>query len=118
MRRSFAKGEGCRECFDSGFKGRTGIYEVLPVTADVRRMILELGETPHGGYLKVDMMKREIQKLQSELKGTLPTKKCPYCNQDGCSTGCLVCCYSGLVTAGAYDYEAEAERLEDSEDAN
>lgn len=41
MRRSFAKGEGCRECFDSGFKGRTGIYEVLPVTADVRRMIAE-----------------------------------------------------------------------------
>jgi type IV pilus assembly protein PilB len=41
MRRSFAKGEGCRECFDSGFKGRTGIYEVLPVTADVRRMIAD-----------------------------------------------------------------------------
>ena len=41
MRRSFAKGEGCRECFDSGFKGRTGIYEVLPATAEVRRMIAD-----------------------------------------------------------------------------
>lgn len=41
MRRSFSKGEGCRECFDSGFKGRTGIYEVLPATADVRRLIAE-----------------------------------------------------------------------------
>jgi type IV pilus assembly protein PilB len=39
--RSFAKGEGCRECFDSGFKGRTGIYEVLPATPDLRRMIAD-----------------------------------------------------------------------------
>ncbi len=39
--RSFAKGEGCRECFDSGCKGRTGIYEVLPATAELRRMIAD-----------------------------------------------------------------------------
>jgi len=39
MRRSFAKGEGCRECFDSGFKGRTGIYEILPAIGEVRQMI-------------------------------------------------------------------------------
>jgi len=38
-RRSFSKGEGCRECFDTGFQGRTGIYEVLPANADLRRMI-------------------------------------------------------------------------------
>ena len=41
MRRSFAKGEGCRECFDTGFQGRTGIYEVLPGTAELRRLITE-----------------------------------------------------------------------------
>ncbi len=41
MRRSFSKGSGCRECFDTGFKGRTGIYEVLPANADVRRMIAD-----------------------------------------------------------------------------
>ncbi len=29
MRRSFSRGEGCRECFDTGFQGRMGIYEVL-----------------------------------------------------------------------------------------
>ncbi|QDS98945.1 GspE/PulE family protein [Adhaeretor mobilis] len=38
-RRSFAKGEGCRECFDTGYQGRTGIYEVLPVTSEFRRMV-------------------------------------------------------------------------------
>ena len=41
VRRSFVRGEGCRECFDTGFKGRTGIYEVMPATADLRRMISE-----------------------------------------------------------------------------
>jgi type IV pilus assembly protein PilB len=38
-RRSFARGEGCRECFDTGFQGRTGIYEVLPTDAELRRLI-------------------------------------------------------------------------------
>ena len=41
MRRSFSRGEGCRECFDTGFQGRTGIYEVLPATAELRQLISE-----------------------------------------------------------------------------
>jgi len=38
-RRSFVRGEGCRECFDTGFNGRTGIYEVLVADAALRSMI-------------------------------------------------------------------------------
>jgi len=38
-RRSFARGEGCRDCFDTGFQGRKGIYEVLPSDAELRRLI-------------------------------------------------------------------------------
>jgi type IV pilus assembly protein PilB len=38
-RRSFARGEGCRECFDTGFQGRKGIYEVLPSDAGLRSLI-------------------------------------------------------------------------------
>ena len=38
-RRSFSKGNGCRECFDTGFQGRTGIYEILPSNAELRRLI-------------------------------------------------------------------------------
>jgi type IV pilus assembly protein PilB len=41
LRRSFVRGEGCRECFDTGYKGRLGIYEVLPATAKLRQMISE-----------------------------------------------------------------------------
>lgn len=38
-RRSFARGEGCRECFDTGFQGRTGVYEVLAADSELRSMI-------------------------------------------------------------------------------
>jgi type IV pilus assembly protein PilB len=38
-RRSFSRGEGCRECFDTGFQGRKGIYEVLPCEGDLRSLI-------------------------------------------------------------------------------
>src|SRR4029079_4257283 len=37
--RSFRKGGGCRQCHDSGFRGRCGIYEVMEVTPELRRMI-------------------------------------------------------------------------------
>jgi len=37
--RAFRKGAGCQRCHDSGFQGRTGIYEVFEVTPELRRMI-------------------------------------------------------------------------------
>jgi type IV pilus assembly protein PilB len=37
--RPFRKGIGCPQCHDSGFQGRVGIYEVMDVTPDMRRMI-------------------------------------------------------------------------------
>ena len=35
----FRRGSGCRRCHDTGFQGRVGIYEVLEVTAELRRLI-------------------------------------------------------------------------------
>ena len=31
---------GCRSCFNTGYSGRIGLYEVLPMTKELRRMIL------------------------------------------------------------------------------
>jgi general secretion pathway protein E len=31
---------GCRECAGTGYRGRSGIYELLPVNEDIRKMIL------------------------------------------------------------------------------
>ncbi len=35
------KGKGCDECNDTGYKGRVGLYEVMPVTQRIRELILE-----------------------------------------------------------------------------
>ena len=37
--RAFRKGAGCPQCHNSGFKGRVGVYEVMEVTDDIRRLI-------------------------------------------------------------------------------
>jgi type IV pilus assembly protein PilB len=37
---------GCGQCTD-GYKGRVGVYEVLPVTETIGRIILEGGSAPH-----------------------------------------------------------------------
>ncbi|CAN5852289.1 type IV-A pilus assembly ATPase PilB [soil metagenome] len=37
--RPFRKGAGCKPCHDSGFRGRIGVYEVMEVTPDLRRLI-------------------------------------------------------------------------------
>jgi len=40
----FYRGEGCSNCFGTGYRGRTGVFELLNITRDIRRMISE-GET-------------------------------------------------------------------------
>ncbi|MDD5039801.1 MAG: ATPase, T2SS/T4P/T4SS family [Patescibacteria group bacterium] len=37
----FYKGKGCKQCNNSGYKGRVGIYEVLEVTKDIQKLITE-----------------------------------------------------------------------------
>jgi len=41
-----ARGKGCPECNNTGYLGRIGIFEVLPVTEKIARLILE--EPPAG----------------------------------------------------------------------
>lgn len=35
------RGKGCDKCINTGYLGRTGIYELLPVTNDIRKLIME-----------------------------------------------------------------------------
>ncbi len=37
----FFKGTGCAHCFDTGYKGRHGIYELMPVTAKIKSQVLK-----------------------------------------------------------------------------
>jgi type IV pilus assembly protein PilB len=36
-----AKGEGCADCYHTGYKGRKSIYEILTVTTAIRKMIMD-----------------------------------------------------------------------------
>lgn len=38
-RRTFHRGEGCTQCFDTGFRGRRGVYEILEVNRNIRELI-------------------------------------------------------------------------------
>lgn len=57
------KGEGCEKCGKTGYQGRFGIYEVLPVTTEIQDMVLakksshELYET--GAKLGMITMKQD-----------------------------------------------------------
>ncbi|OHB66536.1 MAG: hypothetical protein A2V70_05270 [Planctomycetes bacterium RBG_13_63_9] len=40
-RQSFVRGHGCTRCHDTGFRGRTGIYELLPCDPKLRDLICQ-----------------------------------------------------------------------------
>ena len=37
----FYRGEGCERCDGTGYKGRQGLYEVMPISPTIRRMIMQ-----------------------------------------------------------------------------
>ena len=42
----FYKAVGCSECDNSGYLGRVGVFEVLPVTPKIAEMILKRTDSP------------------------------------------------------------------------
>ncbi|MGI6318733.1 MAG: GspE/PulE family protein [Dethiobacteria bacterium] len=46
----FTRGRGCEDCGYSGFKGRTAIHEVMPVDAEMRRLIMVSSDTEEIRY--------------------------------------------------------------------
>ncbi len=41
QRKAFMRGAGCAKCFDTGHSGRSGIYELMEMTPELRRLVLE-----------------------------------------------------------------------------
>ncbi len=69
MRRAFARGEGCRECFDTGFQGRHGIYELLPADSKLRSLV-----AAEASVDEVHAWRRELN-LPTLLEGGLELAK-------------------------------------------
>jgi len=55
------KGAGCPACDGKGYKGRTGLYEVLEVTDDIRDLIL-------NGASAMELRKRAIEQGMISLR--------------------------------------------------
>jgi type II secretory ATPase GspE/PulE/Tfp pilus assembly ATPase PilB-like protein len=39
-RKEFSYGEGCNSCADTGYHGRCGVYEILEMSEETRRLVL------------------------------------------------------------------------------
>jgi general secretion pathway protein E len=39
------RGEGCAECFGTGYKGRMGIYELMPLTSSLKRQLVQSADS-------------------------------------------------------------------------
>jgi type IV pilus assembly protein PilB len=69
---SFYKGKGCPVCNFTGLKGRVAIYEVMPVTQEIRDLILRNAPTAEIRDMAVSQGMRTLRQaaLQKVLEGT------------------------------------------------
>jgi len=80
--KTFYKGKGCDQCAGSGYKGRAGLYEVLNISPEIRRMIMHGASTDelreqglHEGMLTLRMdgllkASRGVTTLEEVIKET------------------------------------------------
>jgi type IV pilus assembly protein PilB len=55
------RGRGCKECKETGYKGRIAIYEIMPVTEELRELILNGASTAE---LKREAVRRGMKTLR------------------------------------------------------
>jgi len=60
------KGEGCDECYNTGYHGRTGIFEILEVTEAVRKLISE--GSPLSTISKAAKLKTMADRCRRKMK--------------------------------------------------
>jgi type IV pilus assembly protein PilB len=82
LRMTFYKGKGCEQCGGSGYRGRAGLYEVMSMSTELRRMIMhsasadelrEQGLAEGMLTLRMDGMKkveRGVTTLEEVIKET------------------------------------------------
>ena len=65
------EGKGCPECRFTGFRGRTGIYEIMTVSEPIRELILSRASSQQIKQKAVSQGMRTLRQdgLQKVLKG-------------------------------------------------
>ncbi|MGC1853007.1 MAG: hypothetical protein WA687_11270 [Solirubrobacterales bacterium] len=71
----FKRGKGCLHCRETGYLGRTGIYEILPMSEKIRRLVSQ-----QSGSLDIFKAAREEglrtlkeAAIEKVFRGTTPT---------------------------------------------
>lgn len=59
--RQVFRGEGCSKCNQTGYKGRIGLYEIMPISPELRKMIL-------SGVSSDDIAKQAIKEGMKTLR--------------------------------------------------
>ena len=74
---SICMGEGCEKCMDTGYYGRTGIYEILNITERIKKKILS---TPDANAIKREAIQEGMKTLRQDgvdkvIKGASTTEE-------------------------------------------
>ena len=62
-----SKGKGCPKCKNTGYKGRTGIYEILTVTKPLKEAILKKATTPELKEIAIKEGFRTMQDMGRQM---------------------------------------------------
>jgi type IV pilus assembly protein PilB len=75
---SFYRGRGCDHCKMTGYRGRTGIFEILNVTDRVRSLVLQRASTSEVRQAAVEEGMKTMQDdgLRKVLDGTTTIEEC------------------------------------------
>lgn len=67
------KGKGCNECKNTGLSGRTGIFEVMPVSANIEKMIVKGSSTAdiRAQAIKEGMLTLRSSAIEKMVTGTI-----------------------------------------------
>ena len=57
------KGEGCEHCYDSGYRGRLGVYELIVVDAEMQALLFD---NPTAGQIREYQVAHALATLRSE----------------------------------------------------
>jgi len=68
------KGSGCNECHGTGYLGRTGIFEVMPISAVIEKMILQGASSAdlRAQAVKEGMLTLRDAAMDKMIEGTIP----------------------------------------------
>ncbi len=61
----YRRGQGCEHCAKTGFRGRTGIYEILTMTSSVRRLVLA---GAHSSEIKQQAIAEGMRDLREDAR--------------------------------------------------